>query len=82
VLPADEVLVINVAIAEGEDELGGQVSDEDDAVVTIVEALNPPTPPGPTAFTGSDAIRYGTIAAILLGLGLMAVAAGRRRRSA
>ena len=60
VLPADEVLVVNVAIADGEDELGEHVTDEDDAVVTIVEALNPPTPPGPTAFTGSDAIRFGT----------------------
>ncbi|MEX0983448.1 MAG: CARDB domain-containing protein [Actinomycetota bacterium] len=80
VLPSDDVLVINVAVATGEDVLGEEVSDDDDAVVTIVEALNPPTPPGPTAFTGTDAVRYGMIAAMLLGLGLMAMAMGRRRR--
>ncbi len=80
VLPSDDVLVINVAVATGEDVLGEEVSDDDDAVVTIVEAVNPPTPPGPTAFTGTDAVRYGMIAAMLLGLGLMAMAAGRRRR--
>lgn len=81
-LPEDEVLVVNVAIAEGEDVLGAQVSDDDDAVVTIVLAENPPEPPGPTAFTGSDATRYAMIAAALLGLGLMALAASRRRRRA
>jgi hypothetical protein len=82
VLPASDVPLINVGVAAGHDELGGNVKDDDDASVTIVEASNPHKPPTkpPTAFTGSDAARMGLIAAALLALGLLALVAGRRRR--
>jgi uncharacterized repeat protein (TIGR01451 family) len=81
VLPADEIEVVNVAIAAGEDEIGGQVSAEDDASVTIVLVESPTPPPSspPTAFTGSDAGRFGVLAGLLLVLGMAAAAVGRRR---
>jgi uncharacterized repeat protein (TIGR01451 family) len=79
-LPADEVLVENIGTAAGTDVLGEQVIDDDDASVTIVEALNPPKPPKPTAFTGSDALRLGALAGLLLLAGLLAMVVGRRRR--
>ena len=82
VLPANPPTITNVGTATGTDELGTSVSATDDAVVTIVEAANPPTPPKPTAFTGSDALRLGTIALILLALGLVALVLGRRRNEA
>ena len=83
VLPADEVSVTNVATVEGTDELGKTVTDDDDAVVTIVQAETPPpSPEPPTAFTGSDALRFGVMALMLLGVGLIATALGRRRREA
>ncbi len=80
VLPADEVLVTNVGTATGTDVLEETVSADDDAIVTIVEAATNPKPPKPTAFTGSDAGRFGLAALILLALGLVALAVGRRRR--
>ncbi len=79
-LPANEVEVVNVAIVEGEDELGEEVSDDDDASVTIVLAESPEPPAPPTAFTGSDSGRMALTAAALLLLGLATSAAGRRRR--
>jgi ethanolamine utilization microcompartment shell protein EutS len=72
--------LVNVGTATGTDVLGGSVSDDDNAGVTILRAENPPTPPPPTAFTGSDGERIGLIAAGLLALGLLALALGRRRR--
>jgi uncharacterized repeat protein (TIGR01451 family) len=80
VLPKGSTEVTNVGTATGTDTLGEQVSDDDPAFVTIVEAENPPTPP--TAFTGSDAARLGLIAGLLGALGLLALALGRRRRQA
>src|SRR5206468_1716230 len=85
VLPSGNPEVTNVGTATGTDTLGEQVSDDDDAFVTIVKAENPPPPPPPpppTAFTGSDAARLGLIAGILLALGLLGLALGRRRRQA
>jgi uncharacterized repeat protein (TIGR01451 family) len=72
--------LVNVGTATGTDVLGTSVSDEDNAGVTILRAENPPTPPPPTAFTGSNAERLGLFAAGLLALGLLALALGRRRR--
>jgi uncharacterized repeat protein (TIGR01451 family) len=80
VLPKGSTGVTNVGTATGTDTLGVQVSDDDPAFVTIVEAENPPTPP--TAFTGSDAARIGLIAGMFGALGLLALALGRRRRQA
>jgi ethanolamine utilization microcompartment shell protein EutS len=73
VLPANEVLVTNVGTATGTDVLGKTVSANDDASVTIVEANNPPKPPG------SDVQRFGLVALALLALGFLALAFGRRR---
>jgi uncharacterized repeat protein (TIGR01451 family) len=81
VLPDQDVPLVNVGTATGTDVLEGSVSDDDDAGVTILRAETPPTPPPPTAFTGSDAERIGLLAAGLLALGLLALALGRRRRS-
>jgi uncharacterized repeat protein (TIGR01451 family)/MYXO-CTERM domain-containing protein len=81
-LPEDEVLVTNVATATGTDVLGKEVEDDDDAFVTIVEVENPPIPPKPTAFTGSEALKLGTFAGLLGLIGLAALAAARRRREA
>jgi uncharacterized repeat protein (TIGR01451 family) len=81
VLPAGSATVTNLGTATGTDVLGTQVSDGDDAFVTIVEAENPPPNP-PTAFTGSDAARLGLIAGLMLALGVLALFLGRRRRQA
>ena len=69
----------NVGTATGTDVLGKTVTANDDASVTIVLAENPPTPPPPTAFTGSDAMRFGLVALALLALGFLALAISRRR---
>ena len=69
----------NVGTATGTDVLGKTVSANDDANVTIVEAENPPKTPPPTAFTGSDAERFGLVALALLALGFLALAISRRR---
>ena len=82
VLPAGNPIVTNVGTATGTDVLGTQVSDNDDAFVTIVLAKNPPPSPPPTAFTGSDAARLGLIAGVLLALGLLGIVLGRKRREA
>ncbi|HEX6130573.1 MAG TPA: hypothetical protein VF044_02525 [Actinomycetota bacterium] len=82
VLPDDAAAVVNVGVAEGEDELGEEVADDDDADVTVVLGGGPtPTPPPtpPTAFTGSDAGRAAAIAGGLLLLGTIAVLLARRR---
>ncbi|MGE5225767.1 MAG: hypothetical protein ACM3OO_02725 [Planctomycetaceae bacterium] len=80
VLPSNQIEVTNVGTATGTDTLGTQVSAQDDASITIVEAKNPPKPPKPTAFTGSDTFRYGSIGVALLLVGLLALAITRRRR--
>jgi uncharacterized repeat protein (TIGR01451 family) len=82
VLPAGSATVTNVGTATGTDVLGTQVSDDDDAFVTIVEAENPPPSNPPTAFTGSDAARLGLIAGLMLALGVLALVLGRRRHQA
>jgi hypothetical protein len=83
VLPANPPSITNVGTATGTDVLDETVSDDDDATVTIVEAINkPPTPPGPTAFTGTDAIRFGFLTLILLMIGITALSIGRRRKEA
>ena len=82
VLPAGNPTLTNVGTATGTDVLGKQVSDDDDAFVTIVEAENPPPSNPPTAFTGSDAARLAVIGGLLLALGIAALFLGRRRRQA
>jgi len=79
-LPGDAIDIVNVGTASGTDVLGEEVSDDDDAVVTIVEAATPPAPPRPTAFTGSDALSLGALAGLLLFAGLLAITVARRRR--
>jgi uncharacterized repeat protein (TIGR01451 family) len=81
-LPRDEVSVTNVGTATGTDVLGKTVTADDDATVEIVSGTHHHRPTPPTAFTGSDALRLGVIALLLLGLGSLAVLASRRRRSA
>ena len=81
-LPRGEPTVTNVGTATGTDVLDKTVTADDDATVTIVEAIhNPPKPPKPTAFTGSDALRLGLLTLVLLGLGSLALVASRRRRN-
>jgi uncharacterized repeat protein (TIGR01451 family) len=81
VLPNDVDFVVNVGTATGTDVLGKTVTADDDANVTIVQAAhNPPKPPPPTAFTGSDALRFALVTLVLLGLGLLTMLASRRRR--
>jgi uncharacterized repeat protein (TIGR01451 family) len=82
VLPAGNPAVTNVGTATGTDILETQVSDDDPAFVTIVEAENPPPSTPPTAFTGSDAARIGLIAGVMVALGLLGLALGRRQREA
>ena len=79
VLPSSPPIVTNVGTATGTDVLGKTVTANDDASVTIVLANNPPKEPPPTAFTGSDALRFGLVALALLALGMVALAFGRRR---
>ena len=82
VLPSSDLPIVNVGTATGTDVLGETVTDDDDASVTIVEASHGgPNPPPPTAFTGSDALRFGAIALALLGVGLVALVIGKRRRT-
>ncbi len=78
-----DVPVTNVGTATGEDILGHSVSSNDDATVTPIAGENPPeNPENPTTpFTGSDAARLGVISMVLFGIGVIAVATTRRRRS-
>jgi len=82
---------INVATATGEDILGLEVSDEDDAVITIVlgNVITPPkVAPQQLPRTGADSDLYLVLAGTLLVLGGLLVATGeglalrpaRRRR--
>jgi uncharacterized repeat protein (TIGR01451 family) len=83
VLPSQNLPITNVGTATGTDVLGTTVSANDDAVVTIVLAANnPPKPPKPTAFTGTDALRFGAMALLLLAVGITALVIGRRRTGA
>jgi uncharacterized repeat protein (TIGR01451 family) len=76
-LSATAVALVNVGTATGTDTLGEEVTDSDDAFVTVVEAETPPPPP--TAFTGSDAGRAGLLGLGLFVLGLAALLVARRR---
>jgi uncharacterized repeat protein (TIGR01451 family) len=74
----------NVAVAEGTDETGYPVRDDDTASIDVVlgTTVTPPptsTPPGGTAFTGSDLLPLGAVALILLVLGSGLIYLGRRR---
>jgi hypothetical protein len=72
-----DAIVTNIATAEGEDVLGGVVSADDSATVTVIAGANPPPS---TPFTGSDAGPIGLIAMGLFGIGATVVAATRGRR--
>jgi uncharacterized repeat protein (TIGR01451 family) len=74
--------VTNVGTAAGHDVLGLTVTDDDDAVVSVVAPTvekNPKTP-RPTAFTGFDDRGLTGLAIALMLFGLAAVLIGRRRR--
>ena len=63
--------------------LGLTVTDDDDAVVSVVAPItekNPKTPKPTTAFTGFDDRGLTGFAIALMVLGLAAVLFGRRRR--
>ncbi|HXF74082.1 MAG TPA: hypothetical protein VNO79_15925 [Actinomycetota bacterium] len=62
--------IVNVVVAGGEDVLGEHVEDEDQARVSVVlpEVITN-TPPGGTAFTGTEATRWALLALALLVVG-------------
>ncbi|MGK2949797.1 MAG: DUF7507 domain-containing protein, partial [Acidimicrobiales bacterium] len=74
---------LNIATATGEDVLGLEVTDDDDAVITIVlGSVTPPSPtPAPTALprTGLDADQLMALSGMLLMLGGALLASGRTR---
>jgi uncharacterized repeat protein (TIGR01451 family) len=74
--------VTNVGTSTGHDVLGLTVSDDDDAIVSVVAPTveKKPKPPRPTAFTGFDDGGLTGFAIALMLLGLAAVVIGRRRR--
>jgi uncharacterized repeat protein (TIGR01451 family) len=72
----------NVAVAEGEDETGYPVRDDDKASIDVVlgTTVTPTTtPPSGTAFTGSNQMPLGAIALVLLVVGTGLLYVGRRR---
>jgi uncharacterized repeat protein (TIGR01451 family) len=75
----------NVAVAEGHDEWGVQVRDDDTQVIDFVlgQTITPTptkTPPGGTAFTGSsELIPLSVVALMLLTAGTALLWVGRRR---
>ncbi len=75
--------ITNVAVAQGEDETGYPVKDDDDAQIDVVlgTTVTPPpttTPPSGTAFTGSDILPLAVAALVLLVLGSGLTYLGRR----
>jgi uncharacterized repeat protein (TIGR01451 family) len=77
-LPAAAVPVTNVGTASGHDALGGSVSDRDDAMVTVLAAIAGHH--GGSAFTGARTGMPAAFAAVLLALGIAAIAVARRGR--
>lgn len=81
-LPSSDVHPLNAAAATARDPLGLQVSDTDEAFVTIVAETTPPGGEnGGTPFTGGRVARPASAAAALTLLGIAFVAASRRRRT-
>jgi hypothetical protein len=84
--------VVNVGTAVGEDVLGEEVSDTDDALVTPLADVGGGQPPGSppeagpagggTAFTGSEVWTWALLAAALSLIGAAALAATRKGRRA
>jgi hypothetical protein len=73
----------NVAVAEGVDETGYPVRDDDNASIDVVlgTTVTPPpttTPPGGTAFTGSTVLPLAIAALVLLVIGSGLIYLGRR----
>jgi uncharacterized repeat protein (TIGR01451 family) len=72
----------NVAVAEGEDETGYSVRDDDKASIDVVLGITvtpTTTPPQGTAFTGSRALPLAAVALIFLVIGSGLMYVGRRR---
>jgi uncharacterized repeat protein (TIGR01451 family) len=75
-LPAAAVPVTVVATASGHDALGASVFDRDDATVTVLAAIAGHH--GGSAFTGARTGTPAAFAAVLLALGIAAIAVARR----
>lgn len=85
-IPANaNIEITNVVVAEGEDENGRDVSDEDEETIDIIlgETVTPTvTPPGGVAFTGAGGlVPLAGLALLMLTLGSGLLWAGRRRGS-